>query len=217
MSVCLTTINFANYKALAEKTVPNKVEYCQRHGYSFNHKSKDFVGNLSLGYEKIRHIMDLSKDNNNQWIFFLGCDTLIMNFNIKVESLINLAAPHQFLVIASDSSGVNADSFILRNNKQGKEWLNLLWNKRVEWDKEYPYEQGAMWTYNQQFGDCIKLVPQKMMNSYDYKEKTHCEHHKDRLGTYGGFTEGDFIVHWPTRSLKERLQLYAKYKTMIIK
>lgn len=217
MSICIATINFPNYKELAEKTIPNKMEYCQRHGYVLAQKHSDFTGDLALGFEKIKFLRELCSNTNNQWIFFLGCDTLIMNFSIKIEDIISLAAPHQFLIIATDAAGVNADSFILRNTKQGREWLELIWNKRVEFNEEYPYEQGAMWKYNQQFGDGIRIVPQKMINSYDYAEKEKCEHHRDRLGNYGGFSDGDFIVHWPTRSLRERLSLYKKYSKRIQK
>lgn len=213
----ITTINYPNYKKLADRTIKNKQEYCKRYDYHLDHHICKPSKDLCLGYEKINHLMELTKNRDYEWIWFLGCDTFITNMTIKIEDQIQKAASHVFLLMSVDSSGVNADSFLLKNSEDGRTWLKKIWDKRFEWNSQYPFEQGAMWQYNQEFSDHIRIFPQRFMNAYDLDGDPDKTRRKDVLGTLAQWQSGDWIVHWATMTLRNRLKACDKFEERIIR
>ena len=54
-----------------------------------------------------------------------------------------------------------------------------------------------------------KVLPQRVMNSYDYKNSPRLKNrpeYKDILGTDGQWQEGDFLVQWAGADLNYRLK-----------
>jgi hypothetical protein len=62
---------------------------------------------------------------------------------------------------------------------------------------------GTLW------GRVIRLVPQRVFNSYDYKNLPGLKNrtnYNDILGNNGEWKEGDFIIQWPSTDLEYRLK-----------
>ena len=55
------------------------------------------------------------------------------------------------------------------------------------------------------FKDIIKVVPQRTMNSYDYR--IYGVPGIDLLGESGQYQDGDFVFHWPAIPNATRIQL----------
>ena len=69
-------------------------------------------------------------------------------------------------------------------------------------------EQGIM-NCGTLWGRVIKLTPQKIFNSYDYKNLPSLKNrtnYNDIMGKNGQWEKGDFIVQWPSTSLEYRLE-----------
>ena len=52
MKTMIFTLSRDNYKSLRDITSPNKIEYCQKHGYIFQERNDNFKFE-NLGFEKI--------------------------------------------------------------------------------------------------------------------------------------------------------------------
>lgn len=222
MNTCVVSLYNDNYKELAEITLEDNCrEYCKIHNYDCYIK-KDNFGLEHLGFEKIRLLLELLKTDKYDWIYWRGADTLITNFQIKLENLID---PNYHFLISLDVHGINSDSLFIKNSPQGIK----LFEDILSYSNTAPEEQLVI---NHLYGsnqDIIKLIPQKLMNSYNYPLYTseepwnvygvqhECILKQDQLGYYGGWDIGDFLLHWPGIRNDKRIELAKYYTNQIIK
>ena len=85
-----------DYQPLADYTwTKNKLEYTERHGYAAYCKTDDFrLPKNQVGGEKLRLFREYFDSNPGvEWIWWLETDTLITNFNTKIEDLIDNVFP----------------------------------------------------------------------------------------------------------------------------
>ena len=222
MNICVVSLYDDNYKELADITLENNCrEYCTIHNYEF-HIKKDNFGLKHLGFEKIRLLLELLKTDKYDWIYWRGADTLITNFQIKLENLID---PNYHFLISLDVHGINSDSLFIKNSPQGIK----LFEDILSYSNTSPEEQLVINYLYENNQDIIKLVPQKLMNSYNYSLYTseepwnvygvqhECILNQDQLGYYGGWDIGDFLLHWPGIRNDKRIELAKYYTNQIIK
>ena len=65
-----------------------------------------------------------------------------------------------------------------------------------------------------------KILPQRVMNSYDYKNLPRLKERtnfKDILGTDGQWQEGDFLIQWPSTDLEFRIKAAKEMFPKVIK
>jgi hypothetical protein len=163
---------------------------------------------MVMGFEKIHYILELIKTREYDWIWFVGCDTLITNYSIKIEDIINEYGSDSYFLIAKDINGLNADSFLVRCDSKGQEFFEYTFLKQKELNNIWPYEQGVWWSEYEKRREGIKIIPQNLINAYEYS-------------LYGmSYPEGEWdsnslLVHWPGLDLKKRLELFEKYSKLI--
>jgi len=209
MNILITSCNYDNYKPLADLTWPNKISYCQKYGYQYLHKVDNFIGNgMVMGFEKIHYILELIKTREYDWIWFVGCDTLITNYSIKIEDIINEYGSDSYFLITKDINGLNADSFLVRCDSKGQEFFEYTFLKQKELNNIWPYEQGVWWSEYEKRREGIKIIPQNLINAYEYSlyGMTYSE---------GEWDSNSLLMHWPGLDLKTRLQLFEKYSKLI--
>jgi hypothetical protein len=124
MKICVVSLYDKNYKELSDITLESNCrEYCGRHNYDCYIKKDNFTLK-HLGFEKIRLLLELLKTDKYDWLYWRGADTLITNFQIKLEDLID---NNYHLLISLDVHGINSDSLFVRNSPQGVQLLeNIL-------------------------------------------------------------------------------------------
>tara|TARA_Y100000310_G_scaffold249811_1_gene255946 strand:- start:212 stop:1012 length:801 start_codon:yes stop_codon:yes gene_type:complete len=200
-----------NYQELADLTNPNKERYCAKHGYDFHPRFSNLdyakyradpnrpmgINNWHSGFQKIGHVLDLLKCGEYEWVFWLGCDTLITNFDIKIE---DVADNDYHFIVANDCNEWNSDSFMVRSSEEGIAWMERLDDSVDKYASHVWGEQQAMIDlrdpfYTRQFElakaaleegawvpaapvvgvagtqsdeKIIKVVPQEDINSYEY-------------------------------------------------
>lgn len=88
MKIAQITLNDQAYEPLAEITFhKNKKEYCAQHNYEAIQKNSGFK-HKNIGFEKIQFIYDLFIERPDiDWIHWTGTDTLVTNFNQKLENI----------------------------------------------------------------------------------------------------------------------------------
>jgi hypothetical protein len=203
-----------DYQPLADYTwTKNKLEYAERHGYAAYCKTDDFrLPKNQVGGEKLRLFREYFDANPDvEWIWWLETDTLLTNFNTKIEDLID---NDYHFIIGTDGNGLNAGSFFLRNSLEGNaylDWLILVWPK---YQNHHFYEQQAMIdsTSMPEWSPIIKVEPQYKFNAHDcWPNQWQPGFGVDKLGKRAWWEPGDAVVHWPGSSLQTRLGRQIPY------
>lgn len=222
MKIALFNTYTADYQPLADLTIANHKEYCDRHGYSYHVIKEDCPYMPNFMFLRFPHLIKLFKDYNYDYIHFSGIDTLIMNYTIKIEDWIDKDYHFQ---LAKETSGgyraLNSDVFIVKNSPEGLAILELLASKQEEYKYKYWQEQAVMIDYfgREPYVNWIKIMPMQSFNSYpwrfyDENQTGHADVHK---GEPGDFKLGDFLLHAPGHTMKNRLRIWAEFLPQVIK
>lgn len=191
------------HKDLGEVTWPNKLSYAGKHGYLAVCKTSDWTIK-PIHFEKIKLMLETLENNPDvDWAWWLDNDAVITNSDIRLESI---ADRDYHVIISPDVASLNAGSFMVRNSLEGKGWLEFILSKGLEHyrDNRWP-EQQPMTDFYITFKDIIKVVPQKTLNSYDYR--IYRVDPTDQLGHSGQWTPGDFVLHLPAIPNDARKQI----------
>lgn len=230
----LVELHDEKYQPLADLTwESNKVPYAKRYGYHYFCKKDNLRENTAMGYQKIWYLKELMNDHPEiEWFWWTGTDTMIMNHSTRLEDRVNNA---YHFIICVDTNGINADSFLIRNTEQGREFIDSVLAIETECSKEWDCEQrgiafvlGLPYTaqyigvhpdkfqITNKWKDLVKIFPQRYMNGYNYNFYHHKDH-RDAFGYDGNWNFGDWLIHWPAISLENRISLFHQYKGYIIK
>lgn len=218
--IVVTSLHTDNYQALADITLEqSKRPYCELHGYPLVTMTDGWkYERKAIGFDKITLIRKaLQKYPKCSWIFFSESDAMITNFKIKLEQF----ADERFhFILPADINGTNCGNFLWRNSEIGHAFLNSIECAGSIYKNHPMYE-------NQYIQDCvtgtfwrsvIKVVPQRLFNSYDYTTMPkYPGPHNDALGVNGQWQTGDFVIHFPDKKLEERIPLAQLYLTKIVK
>tara|TARA_B110000858_G_scaffold162567_1_gene187693 strand:+ start:4475 stop:5242 length:768 start_codon:yes stop_codon:yes gene_type:complete len=178
-----------------------------------------------LGWAKVYAMKDaFEKYPECEWIFNTDCDVMITNMTIKLEDIIKeYTNVNTHVLIASDCNGINCGNMFIKNSPIGKAFLDTIIAGMPLYRNWYMFEnqliqdmcvgshlteQGIM-NCGTLWGRVIKLTPQKIFNSYDYKNIPLLKgrpNYNDILGNNGEWQKGDFIVQWPSTDLEYRLK-----------
>jgi hypothetical protein len=226
MNFVVVSINDDGYSSLADITwEQNKIIYANLHNYSYISKNDGFYG-VHMGFEKFLFIRDIFNHYPEiDWAWFSDTDAMITNMSCKLENKID--TDYHF-IISTDCHGINTGSFLIRNSKEGNDFLNTIIELNPDynefWDAEqrvianmlgFPGTNDTSWKeiYSMEiktkWKSLVKIVPQKELNSYNTEIYPH-QSNLDKLGTSANWSPEDLLIHWPGLSLPQRMDL-AKY------
>jgi hypothetical protein len=210
-TIAIVSIFNEHHRDLADLTWTNKQAYAAKHGYLSFAKTDNF-STEQIHFDKFRHILDImDKHKSVDWIWWLDNDAMITNFDIKVESLIDT---DYHIIMPTDIAALNTGSFIVRNSIQARNWLEFLLSKKTEYKNDTKwFEQQAVIDFYPKFQNLFKIIPQKQLNSYDYK--MYGVDATDLLGYSGQWTPDDFVIHWPGLQNNLRIKLAIQYQQTI--
>ena len=213
--IVVTTLHTDNYQSLADVTLEqNKREYCRIHGYPLIVKSDNWTYEpRAIGFEKIGLVREaLTRFPECSWVFFTECDAMITNFKTKLEQFVD---DRYHFILPADINGTNCGNFLIRNSEIGRAYLDsieaagAIYKNHPMYENQYIQDTvtGTFWR------SVIKVVPQRLFNSYDYTTMPKYAHvaHNDALGVNGQWQPGDFMIHFPDKKLDERIQLATEY------
>jgi len=212
MKFAVCSIYDEGYAELGDITIGgNAKKYCDRYGYDLIVRKDNFVlPKHQIGYEKIHLILETLASGRYDWIYWRGADTMITNFDIELRDLVT---PYDFFIIGTDVHNLNADSFFIKNCEKSIQFFTEILTDA----HKYVDEQQAFHMLHNKYR--FLVVPQKFINSYDYKlylaredfnkngYQPECESGNDIFGLSGQWTPGDFLIHWPGISLEKRIEL----------
>lgn len=206
MKIMVVTMWGDDYKDLADISVPNMVDYCNRNGY---YPYQITLGSSKNVWYKKHETFNWMLEMDIDAIFYKDVDTLFTNFKHKIEDFID-NEHHYFLT--RDFNELNNGVCIIRNTKEAKALNNLILAQR----KDFPNEQNALnWWIKYLHPSLIKVVCHPSFNSYKYSEYKECSSWVGKPGL-GDWEEGEsFVLHVPGLSLERRLEVLKN--TPIIK
>jgi len=232
----------------------NKKEYCEKHGYILEYaddggekvSGKPMMlppapeTHIPIGWGKIFLMKDVFRRHPDvEWIFNTDCDVMITNLDTKIEDIVKeYAGPNTHVMIPADCNGINCGNMLVRNTPIGKAFLNTIISGMPLYRNWYMVENqliqdlaigshlredgmkpgGTLWA------EVIKVLPQRVINSYDYTKLPLLKNRpnfNDILGTDGQWKKGDFLIQWPTTSLEYRIkaakELYtSNYESFLV-
>ena len=209
--IAIVSIFNEKHKSLSDLTWTNKEQYAEKHGYIAAAKTDNFSPE-QVHFDKFIHILDVMKTNPDlDWVWWLDNDAMITNFDIGLENLVD---DNYHIIMPTDIAALNTGSFIVRNSIQAREWLEFLLSKKKEYKNDNKwFEQQAVIDFYPKFQHLFKIIPQKWLNSYDYR--MYNVEGIDLLGKTGQWEQGDFVIHWPGLPNETRVQLAQQYKQFI--
>jgi len=211
-----------NFTEWANKTTQNKFEYAEKHGYGFlserNYKGYD----RPISWYKIYKILNLINDYD--WVVWMDADSLITNYNVKIEDIINQEVDRKktvFLspkdlpiecslpplketnyIITQDDYSPCMGIFLIKNCEWSRNFFKKIYEQTNHlndpiWDNR---AQDSLLYNNPELMENIKFVPQKTLNSFTLN-----------------WTVGDFIIHWPATESERKKRYTEEYLNQVIK
>lgn len=209
MTFTIVTFSSPEWSELAALTEGNKALYCARHRYDL----LTFHGPWKLGvaWARIADVAALCRSHPADWLFFMGADTLITNFNVKLESLIDDKA---HVIIANDCNGWNMDVMLIRCSPEAAAYFDYVLSTREQFVFAAFMEQSAMIAAAPKFPGLFKEVPQRTFNSYDYTLWGRAA--IDCRGNDGQWQPGDFVFHAPGLPYEKKLETIKRILPQVI-
>lgn len=205
----------STYQPLADITWDNnKIPYSQKYGYYCEFEPLEGLGHIGQ-LQKVRFINRMLNDPRNfEWIWWTGCDLMVMNFHTRIEDKID---NNYHMVIATDCNGVNADSILIRNSELGRAYWKMVADILPTYSHHWEGEQRIIKDTYPNYKEIIKIVPQRDINAYDYNIYNGIYPNKDFLGTDGNWQPGDWAIQWPGIGFDVRMRLAHHYAQLVIK
>jgi hypothetical protein len=210
-NVAIVSMFNDKHAELASYTWTNKQHYAKKHGYKAVPKTDNF-SQEQMHFDKFAHILDvMNADPDIEWVWWIDNDALVTNFDTPLTNLID---NDYHVIIGVDIASINTGSFLVRNSMQARQWLEFILSKKKEYKNDTKwFEQQAVIDFYPKFQEIFKVIPQRLINSYDYN--IYNVDGTDLLGYDGQWQPGDFVMHWPGLNNQLRIQLAQHYQQHI--
>jgi hypothetical protein len=219
MKFAMVTAHDQTYLPLADITWnQNKTLYAQKWGHDAVAVTEGFASVTDIPWARARKIIALLESGQYDWVHAVGCDTMITNFNVQLDDLVD---SRSHFIIATDCFNINNDSFFARATPECIAWLKMLDAKQAEYEGIHPWnDQQCMIDHVELLGNHLRVVPQRLINAYDYDQYPGSVPHvykKDIFGNDGQWMPGDFLIQWPGIPNDRRINLAQQMLTQVIK
>jgi hypothetical protein len=185
MKVAVVTSVSENIAEMAALTVPNKLAYCLRHGYSLvvnNESYQDAVMNWPKAVAKLLDSFDL--------VWCLDSDAVITDLDRPIHSLPGLGP---CLTVCEegivDWNRINCGSTVWMSGSMARYLLSRIDECFHEWEKMPCQQQTWLGVQADRSGDLIKVAPLRSFNSCAWN------HDGDDIKPRSHWQPGDFVFH----------------------
>ena len=185
VSVAIITSVSENIRDVATLTLPNKAEYCLRHGYSLvadNQPYETAVGRTDL----LCHYFD-----RFDLIWTLDADAILTNMAVPIHSL-ECLGPH--VTVCEEGivawNRLNCGSMVWRNTTKARLLLHWIADDRDRWAGLACGWQTLLGTNADALGDVLTVAPLRSFNSCVWNRPANSH---DEIG--GHWQAGDLVYH----------------------
>ena len=184
----LTIASGKEYQEQVALGTQSKRDYCQKQGYDFIYCEETLDASRHPAWSKILLALTALQNPSYKWVVWIDADTLIMNYDIRLEDIID--EQYNFLITA-DHNSISSGVFFIRNCDWSIQLLKNAYQRTGLPDEWRYYEQPAIiqeLLEQNAIGEQAKICPQRQFNSYN-----HYEHKYMPDVTYH---HGDFLIHF---------------------
>lgn len=137
MNITVVTLFDSAIADWARPIAEMKRQYCAKHGYKFVCHENTLDASASPHYSKMPAILQAFDDLDCDWVFWSDADSIIMNYEQKLEEFID---PNFFLIMPTDITGHSTSNFFIRNSAWSRRLVTEWRDFRPRYDKS-PFEQ----------------------------------------------------------------------------
>jgi galactosyl transferase GMA12/MNN10 family len=180
--IAIVTLYDEGYQPIGKYSDPNKIAYAKKHGYDI------ILGHTTLDNSRPTpwsKIVALEKYlDKYDWLFWTDADSLIMNQEILLETLID----DDFdLIISKETTlgNINTGNFLIKNSRWSKKLLKNIY-AQTEFINAPCWEQDTLaylLKIKPSLYKHIKLIDQRLINAHPYEPG-------------GEYETGQFIIHF---------------------
>lgn len=178
LSVCLQGERFS--KEVVDASFKNKDFWCRKNKvtcnlYDINHKLQH------PKWDKLSRLIDILHANTTKWVLWMDCDSIFTGMNPP-----NIFDQNYDIITSEDKNGVNLGVFIVQSRDSAITLINEMYNERDAVDTYSKHgwkDQEALIRVRKRHNISIKIIPQKVLNSY-YMNSDGVQ-----------WSEGDWIAH----------------------
>jgi len=174
---------------------PNFRNYAKKHGYRFVDSSSLIDTSRPPAWSKILAVQALLSDPHHpcEWVWWLDADIVIMNSNIRLESLLPRVtsndSPIDLIATFDRKFTVNSGSWLLRNSDWSKQFLHHWYYGYKNWVRRSGFSLSGD---NAAFGNYVESLLRNPKESLHIRRPARCT-----LNSFGVFmtqTELDQIT-----------------------
>lgn len=132
-------------------------------------------------WDKLSRLIDILHANNTKWVLWIDCDAIFTSIITP-----NIFDRKYDLIASEDKNGVNLGVFLIQTSQTALSLVKEMYNERNSIDMENPNglkDQKALIRVRKRHDVSIKIIPQKIFNSY----------YMNSAGVQ--WSEGDWILH----------------------
>jgi len=192
MKILILSLCTRDLPEMYEISFANKSRYAARHGYDF-HCYRDLIDPSRVPtWNRVPMLEKEIAEHGWDWIFWSDADSLVMNPEIKLESLVD---PAFDLIVAKESDLINLGNFFVRGSPWSKYFLPF-WYGQTDFINHGGKEQSALYFLmreNEEVRSHIKIAPGRLFNSYGSPRNV------DNWFPFidNDYEKGDFVIHFP--------------------
>ena len=220
MRIAVVTKHSHLYNQIASVILPNKQEYCERHGYDFVIDRGDIDFSRPLNWTKVPAI--LAHLGNYDWILWSDIDTLFVDMSVRLEDFIrddlSLVASLFKLTLRTDIEALNdfgyltytlhTGNFLVRNDPWGWRAMRFI-HQNEEWRTHDLMDEAALTSLYRRSKDLAQRVRLEDIRRFCTVPVGNCMNY-----IFPEYQKGDFIVHFLGReyTLEEKYEHVMKFK-----
>ena len=211
------------YKELIDLTLPNKEEYCNKHGYKLVVKVFEKENDVTLPKQYL--LQQNILNNDADWLCWIDTDAIIMNMCITLDTLVY--NDYDF-IIGEDWNGINSGIFFLRVCDKSLKFIEMCINyEPIDYIK---YTTPEWWWKSEQCAYTMNLfklrtaiVHHSLFNGYIIGPRPDNDWRAYRIGPFNRdwkeqpFQLEDFILHLVGDYLPNKIINANKFIPQIIR
>lgn len=216
--IAFVTLFDGNYQELAKYSIPNKIAYAKKNNYDFYYFDSIIDSSKPPQWNKILAIQKILEKGVYDWVWWIDIDSLILNFDIKLESIID--ENYEIIFTQNTYSYISSGSCFFKNTDLVKNFLADVYYLRKDYLKDlkiniFDHEQQAIRLIlqnDQTYKNITKLIHERVCNAY-------CPtYNPDVLRYYPNWNNddnlyqpNDFLIQFCGRNMEERINDFLKY------
>lgn len=218
--IAIVTLFDKNYAQLAKISIPNKAEYAKKHGYDLIYFDKIIDKTRPPQWSKVKAIEYAL--SNYDWVWWIDIDALIMEFDVKLESIID--ENYDIIFTANKYSYLSNGSSFFKNTALTRKFLKDCYELQLPYLKDinvnvFDHEQQPMRALalnDQTYKQKIKLIDERVCNSYcTTTNQSVLDAYPNWNNEPNIYKPGDFVVQFCGRTFDERIDILQQYSKRV--